>query len=371
MKKLTQISNFSFIDIFSGLLGTFFWFLLASFLNTEEYGEIQFYIGIITLSLGISLIANNNTVIIFESKKKEITSILFYYSLIVATFVSIILFILYSRFDLILLLFGMLCSEVFQSYLIGNKSFKKLGIFQISQKSLMIFLTILFNLWFDVNEIIWAIGISYIPFIIFSCVLLRTTKEFSNFHENLGYIFNNFFIRLISIFRKNFDKILIVPILGYSVMGEFGLGLQIYLGLNIFSNIIFKFLLVNESTNTITKNNQIIILLISIIISSLGIIFGPIVVPTLFPEFINTAEIIPILSIAVIPNVLIIIFSAKLLANIQNKILLIGTIVQTITYLVSILVLGSLYGLYGIAMGFLISFVVNAIFIFFANKFIK
>lgn len=71
MKKLIEFGSISIIDSISAFLGIIFWLILASFLTTNGYGEIQMFIGIIALSIGISLIANNNTVIVFESKIRK------------------------------------------------------------------------------------------------------------------------------------------------------------------------------------------------------------------------------------------------------------------------------------------------------------
>ena len=56
-------------DTASGVIGSIFWLYLASFLAVSDYGELQFMIGIASLALGISLIANNNTIIVYEVKQ--------------------------------------------------------------------------------------------------------------------------------------------------------------------------------------------------------------------------------------------------------------------------------------------------------------
>ena len=100
------------------------------------------------------------------------------------------------------------------------------------------------------------------------------------------------------------------------------------------------------------------ILSVSIIISILGIIIGPEIITTFFPKFVNSVEIIPILSLAVIPNTIAIIFSSKFLGDEKSKFPLIGTILYAVSYLSMVVFLGSAYGLYGLGVSFLISSII-------------
>ena len=181
--------------------------------------------------------------------------------------------------------------------------------------------------------------------------------------ENFGFIFNVYTIRLVTISRKNLDKILIVPILGFEILGEFTLAFQIYLLMNLFASIAFKFLLVNDSAGINTNKFKVIMLLISILISIAGITLGPEIIPILFPQFINSVEIIPILSLAVIPNMIILIFSSKFLGDEKSRFVIIGTLIHAMSYLLLVALLGLEYGLLGIGIGFLTSSIIYACFL--------
>jgi len=123
----------------------------------------------------------------------------------------------------------------------------------------------------------------------------------------------------------------------------------------LFASISFKLLLLNDTEGKDSKKMSLVILLISTIISILGIILGPQIIPILFPQFINVIEIIPIMSLAVIPNTLVLIFSSKFLGNEKSKFILIGTIIYATSYLLLILLLGATYGIHGLAYTFLIT----------------
>jgi len=369
LKSLKNFGTLAISDTISGAIGSVFWLYLASFLTISDYGEVQLLIGIAGLAFGISLIANSNTIIVYEVKDKGLGGTLFLFSLIIAACVSVILFIIYSRFDIILLTFGMICGEVLLGYFVGKKLFSKYGLFLILQKGLMVLFAIGLYFWIGMEGIIYGIGISYLPILAVSInVLKKPSFNFLILKENFGFIFNVYAIRLVTISRRNLDKILIVPILGLEILGEFTLAFQVYLLMNLFASISFKFLLVNDAAGKNSNKFKVIMLLISIMISVLGITLGPEIIPMLFPQFINSAEIIPILSLALIPNMVILIISSKFLGNEKSRFIIVGTLIHAISYLLLVVLLGLEYGLFGISIGFLASSIIYACYLVIMSK---
>jgi O-antigen/teichoic acid export membrane protein len=348
----------------SAAIGSIFWLYLASLLTVSNYGEIQFVIGIAGFGVGLSLLAHSNTIIVYEIKQRGLRGILFLLTFIMGGVVSVVLFILYSRLDVVFLTFGMICSEMAVGYFVGKKLFVRFSIFYISQKLLMVVLAISLYLLMGIDGIIYGITISYIPLAI---VVFTSFKEssfnFSLLKENFGFVFNNYSEKLIVFSRRNLDKMIIMPILGFEILGEFALAIQIYSVMLLFASISFKLLLFNDTVGEDSKKFKIIILLVSTIISILGITIGPKIIPMFFPQFINTVEIIPIVSLAVIPNTIILIFSSKFLGNEKSRFILIGTIIYAIVYLSLIVFLGPIYGIHGLSMSFLIGSVIYSIYL--------
>ena len=355
MELIKKFSSIATGETISGAVGSIFWLYLASLLTVSDYGEVQFLIGIASFGVGLSLIAQTNTIIVYEIKQRGLRGILFLMSFIMAGIVSVILFIIYSRLDIVLLSFGMICAEMAIGYLMGKKLFIKYSIFLISQKILMIVLAIGLYFLMGIEGIIYGIAISYIPV----AILVFSTFKNTSFNvpllkNNFGFIFYNYLDRLIVFSRRNLDKIIIMPMLGFEILGEFALGFQIYSIMILFASISFKLLLMKDTEGKDSKKMGAVILSISIVISILGIIIAPQIVPILFPQFISVIEIIPIMSLAVIPNTVIFIISSKFLGNEKSKFILIGHIMYAVTYLLLIIILGSTYGIQGLAYTFLI-----------------
>lgn len=356
-------------DTISTTIGSVFWLYLATILTKSNYGELQFLISVAGLACGLSLIASSNTITVYEVKKRGMTGILFLLSLLCGIIVSAALFITYSRFDIIFLTFGLLMSEMTIGYLLGKKMFARYAMFWILQKALMISLAIPFYYINGLEGIVYGIGLSYIPFAILIFKGFReSTFNFSLLNKNYGFIISNYGIKLSVYTKRNLDKLIIVPLLGYEVLGEYSLAFQLYLSMMIFSSMASKFLVFSDAAGTNSNKFKIIVLSVSIGFAILGITAGPSVIPILFPEYINSVKILPILSLAVIPNTVAVIYSSRFAGDEKSKIVLLGTMINMSAYLLLIVLLSATYGLIGISMSFLISSIIYATYLVITHK---
>jgi len=361
LKFLKSFGTVGVSDIGSSAISSIFWLYLASLLSVSDYGEIQFFISIAGFSVGVALLGNGNTIIVYEIKKRGLRGILFLLTIGIGIVVSIILFFMYSRLDIIFLVFGMVFGELISGYLLGKKLFVRYGIIFISQKLLMVSLAIGFYFLIGFEGILYGIAISYIPITIIVFLKLKNSPlNFSELKQNFGFVINNYSNRLISQSRKDLDKIIIMPILGFEILGEFALSIQIYMVMILFASFSFKFLLFADAEKKNATKFKVSVLVISIVISILGILVGPEIIENFFPKYLNVLQIIPILSLAVIPSTVTIIFSSKFLGDEQGKFPLIGMIIYTISYLLMVVFLGSSHGLFGLGISFLISSTIYA-----------
>ncbi|MEM2160082.1 MAG: hypothetical protein QXN55_03915 [Candidatus Nitrosotenuis sp.] len=356
-------------DILSGIIGSIFWLYLATILVKNDYGEIQFLISNVGLAVGFAMIANTNSLIVYEVKQRDLRKTLFSISFILGMIVSIVLFFLYSRFDLVLLVFGMMLEEMIVGYFLGKKSFIRYSIFIILQKILMIVLGIGLYFVIGVEGIIYGIGLSYLVLLpIILKIFSESHFDIALFRQNFGFIINNYSIRLIVFSRRNIDKIIIVPILGTAVLGEYALAFQLYMAMMLFGSISSKFLLVSDAAKTNSNKFKIFVFSISTAIALLGITIAPIIVPMLFPNYTGIIDIIPIFSLTIIPNTIVIIYSSKFLGDEKSRFTLIGGLSQALIYILLIVILGPMYGLFGLSLSFLISSTIYAVFLVIMHK---
>jgi len=128
----------------------------------------------------------------------------------------------------------------------------------------------------------------------------------------------------------------------------------------MFTTILFKFLLPQESSGIQNKFLIQIVIIISVIISLLGIFLSPLVIPNFFPKYVDVGAAIQIMSISIIPITIITICTSRLLSKEKSKLVLIGNLIGLTIIILGILTLGSMYGTIGIAMSFTLSIISKA-----------
>ena len=87
----------------------------------------------------------------------------------------------------------------------------------------------------------------------------------------------------------------------------------------------------------------------------------PSIVELIFPEFSDSLELIPILSLAVIHAAIKDIFTSRMLSHEKSKFLIITNLYTLIIFIVLIFVFGELFSIVGIAISFVIAQVIYAI----------
>ena len=104
--NLKALSAIGFSDIIGTGATAFFWFYLASLINPDQYGEIFFYLGIVTIVSSIVLFANQNTITVYLAKKIKVQSTLYFISLSATLVASLVIILWFYRLDVGFVLVG-------------------------------------------------------------------------------------------------------------------------------------------------------------------------------------------------------------------------------------------------------------------------
>ncbi len=361
--KRKGLGTIGLSDISGTIISSIFWFYLASVIKPEEYGEIFYFIAIISLAFNLSTVGTLNTNIVFSAKEKKLESTLSTISLLIGAISSLILLIIFYKLDIIILLFAYVINTLSLGYLIGKKFYSKYAIYLITQKVLTVILGISFYYLFGADGIITALGISYVGFLI---IIIQTYKQspinFKEFKINFPFIWQNYSIKIIGVFKENIDKIIIVPLIGFSYLGNYALALQ-FVALLSMSNLFFgKYLLTHDSRNIENKTLKKYFILINICTGISASILLPIVVPYFFPQFIEIG-ILSIMSLVVIPTSIISVKTSELLGNEKSRPNVIGALISTSIILPGMLIAVPQYGIFGAATVFLISSIGQAVYL--------
>ncbi|MBL77308.1 MAG: hypothetical protein CL763_10365 [Chloroflexi bacterium] len=345
------IISIGFSDIVGAGISAGFWFYVASVISPENYGEIHYFLGIAGLVQIVSMIGNSHSLTVYSAKKESIQSTLFLLSIIPTIISCVIIGFLFNRIDTGILALGYLVFESVNAVTLGKKFYSKYGKLIIIQKALTVILGIGFLYGFGYEGIIFALGLTFVPhFIIFVKEFRENKVNFRLLKPKKNFIINNYIVKLSGGLGGQIDKIILAPLLGFTLLGNYSLSLQIFSILIIFSSISFKYLLPQDSSGVSNKNLKKILILISIGISILGITVLPKIIPVFFPKFVQAVDAISIMSIAVIPEAITMLYISKILGKEKSNIILISKLLSLSILIIGFIIIGPIMGIVGLAL---------------------
>ena len=243
-----------------------------------------------------------------------------------------------------------------------KKLYTKYSKFLLTQKVLQFAIGVGLSFSLGVNGVLIGIilaNFSLIP--IFYKELRRYKIDLSLLKPKKEFIINNNIIYMISVFRRDIDKIIIVPILGFTVLGNFALTLQFFAIMMVLSSISYKYLLPKDVSGEKNAKLKKILILVSVLIALSGFFFSPYFIETFFTKFNEAVIPIQIASFSVVPSTISVILFSKILALEKSRFLIIANSVQLCVILIGTIILGVLYGIIGVTIAFILGNTMHAI----------
>ena len=361
--------SIGFADIVGSAISGLFWLYIASQVNPDVFGELIYFISIAGLAQLVSLIGSSNALTVYTAKNVKIQSTLFLISLLATAISLATITIFYNRIDAGLLAVGFVLFSLVNSVILGNKLFVKYSKLVLSQKILTLILGLGLYFVFDVYGIIYGLALSYIPhLIIFVKEFSRTKIDFTLLKTRRGFIINNYVMNLTAGLGGTVDKLIIAPVLGFALLGNYSLAAQMLTMMMMFSAVVYKYLLPLDASGESNKKIRQIALVISIIIAILGVTILPNVIDWLFPKFIDAKDAIQIMSLGVVPGTVSILYGSKFLGMEKSKIVMIPKLVSLGVVIGGFLYFGPIYGTVGLAWVIVTALTWESIFLFIMNR---
>ena len=356
LKGLAMIGS---TDIIGAAISAAFWLIIASLLLVEEYGELSYFIAI--ASMGICCVVGSpQALTVYSTKYEKIVPTLLLLTLVFTVIASLIAFVIVQRFEIIFLIFSFIVFEASVSLLLGKKLYSKYSKFLLTQKILQFAIGIGLSFSLGVNGVLIGIALANFSLIpIFYKELRGHRIDFSFLKPKKEFIINNNIIYIISVFRRDIDKIIVVPILGFTVLGNFALTLQFFTIMMILSSISYKYLLPKDVGGEKNAKLKKFLIMVSILIALSGFFFSPYFIENFFTKYSESIIPIQIVSFSVIPNTISLILFSKILALEKSRFLIIANSVQLCVILIGTIILGILYGIIGVTIAFVLG---NAIY---------
>jgi len=376
LKKLALSSkDFAMLgsgNVLATAISGIFWFYIATLIGVDSYGEIGYFIAIASLVGVISTVGAQNTITVFTAKGEKIVQELAFVSLLSGLISSIILFLIFFNIGASLYVIGYILFAIISSEILGKKLYKTYSKYIISQRILMVVLSIGFYYLIGTDGIIIGLGLSffiYSPRLFNECKNLKL--DLSKLKPKKNFIIHNYATDLVNILTGSLDKIIIAPLFGFMILGNYQLGIQFLTVLLLIPSVVYQYILPQDSSGVVNKKLKLILICSSIFISIFGILLSPFVIPILFPKFIEAIQVVQIISLVSIPHSFMLIFQSRFLALLKSKIVLAGNGIFVIIQISSIIILGNILGINGIALGMVLASIGHASFYAISNKRLK
>ncbi|RZD46795.1 MAG: hypothetical protein CXT78_03550 [Thaumarchaeota archaeon] len=372
IKNISGLRGVSIIgssDIISSVIGAIFWLYLASLLGAESYGQLSYFLSIASIASTASLLGTENAISVYIAKKIKLESTIFLIPIVTGSIASIILYFAFSDLGVTVYILGAVIFGLASSEILAKGLFKAYSKYLLLTKILMVILSIGLYHIIGLEGVLLGIGLAFFVYLVRIYKGFRETKiDFSLIKPKAGFLVNSYALQLIRAFNGSLDKLIIAPLVGFALLGNYHLGLQFLSILHILPGIVYKYVLPQDASGKPNKKLKQLTIISSIGIAILGIVLGPIVIPLFLPQYTEAIAIIQIMSVSVIPSTINLMYTSKLLGNEKTKYLLIGSGIYLIILILGIIILGLTYGINGMAVAIIISTSAETCFYYFINK---
>lgn len=355
---LKDLATIGIAEIGSRAISAAFWLYIVNLMEVNEYGLVNYYVGIASIAQIIAVFGTTNALMVYTSKGVKVQSTFFLISIVGGSICSVILFLIFQKAELMLLLMMFIIGDSVGGILLAKKDYSKYTWYNIVQKILLFGFGITFFHLFGFVGIIYGIGASYLLFVPIFCKLFKENKirfDFSLLKERKNFIISDYLVHLVSGFRRDIDKLIIPILLGFVALGNYALSSQIYGLLMTFSVIFYKYILPHDVAGNENKKLKKLFILFTIVLTIIWILLSPLIISNLFTKYVESINIIQIMSLGIIPHTIAAIYFSKFSAQEKGKHNLITIIIQLSVLIIGFIILGSVYGIVGIAVSFVLS----------------
>jgi thiamine biosynthesis lipoprotein len=351
-------------------LGAIFWLAMAGVLHPRAYGHLGWLISIAMFVSTFCVLGLGKTVATYYPREKrgELLSgavlVVLMTSLAAGGAIGMLLDPLVGLLVVGLSLFSIAVYSELGRRRYGNYMWMLLGV-----KLVSIFLAIAIYLWWGVVAgIVAGFAVSYL---IFGCVGLgrvRTNPGIRRVGGKAGFAFRALGADVSNSSTSFLDKILIGHLFGMTALGFYYLAYRIFVALSVLPKVLLFYLLPEKSVGTRTRGIETFGVLTSIALAGLVFVLPPLIVPRVFPDFIESVGAIQLMGLAIIPATVAGIKMSELYSREGSNSVMISNTLALGTGVVGIMTLGKSFGVNGLAASMLLLQTVLAVSLVFSLK---
>jgi len=370
MSENNSLKNFSYVNggrISTSILLGAFYLIFAVTLDPEIYGELSYLISIAGTVSIIARFGTPHSVVVYRSKENHLLSNQLNVFAVITVGIASVILISIDVYTALLCFTSTMFILNLQN-LLGLKKYKKFLLFSVIRGGFVIILSVGLYFVLDIPGIILGLAIgNIITTLSFFKSLRFNIHSFDKLRSNFKVLLHNFGVDSSQSLINWIDKLLIVPLFGFVLVGLYQFNFQILLALSIMPTALHSFLLSERSSGKKqTKINRLAIFT-SVVLVIVVIFISPNIIEQIFPKFIEGIFALQILVIALVPYTT----SAILTSNLQAKestTVGYSAIVKITSLLISIAILGNFYGLVGLSIAVVLSAILENAALFILQK---
>lgn len=358
MNRIKGLTVIGATDIVGLAISGSFWFILATLIDPKEYGNIFYLLSIAGVISLVAPVATNYVNTVYSAKKINLLIELNIISVSSTGIAIIILFLLIQRVDICVLIFGMVLWNLTTGKMLGEKKFKLYAITNMFQKSTTLIFGLIFYFLFGFENIIFALALTYVFHIIIFFRGIEIRKyNFFQIKTKIRFVFSNYLNNLTGMIGGQVDKLAIGGMFGFTLLGHYSLAIQVITVMMILPNLITKYLITEDLYNIKNSEFRKRIIILAVIISMLGIMVIPEIIPHVFPKYMEIIEPIRIMSLSILPATFAKIQISKFLSQERGNIILAGSISYVLILFMGIFTLVNSMGIIGLAISLVLAFI--------------
>jgi O-antigen/teichoic acid export membrane protein len=333
----------------SAIIGIF-WFYMARVMGPENYGQVSYFLSISSVASILSILGTDSALTVNLNKNDRILAPLFFIIIVSTTIASVILYILFSEIGVSLYVIGFGVFTLVTMEQLARKMYKKYSEYLIIQKILLVAIAICLYYVIGPKGIILGYALSFLPYSIKMYREFRRSKiDFGLLKPHFGFMVTSYAFSLSRAFSYSLDKLVIFPLFGYVLLGNYQLGIQALTVLSLLPMTVFQYALPHDATGNPNLRLKTITVIVSIFLSTLIVLLSPILLPSLFPKFGHAMQLVQILSLAIIPISVNSMLISRFLGRQKTKYVTIGSSLTLSVQIIGIILLGKIYGINGAA----------------------
>ena len=364
---LSKFKDLTYVGI-GNIAGTailsIFWIFLASILEPNGYEQISYLIAIANIVSVIAFLGAGQMIIVYTAKGFKIQPVIYTLTLIAGIISATIVFLLQNSIEVSLYVIGYIIFGLVTHEILGAKMYGRYAKFMISQRIILVTLALLFYYSFGINGIVLGYAISFFPYSIFLYRGFKGSKiDFSQLKQKIKFMMNNYGREFSKILSRSLDKLIILPIFGATVLGNYQLAYQVLMVLTILPSITYQYVLPRQASGQQNKKIVGLTIIASIVLSLMVLLTTPILLPIVFPKYEESLDIIQIMSLAIIPTTISLMYISKFLALEKTRHVIISAVIFLAVQISGIMVLGDIYEIQGLAVATLLAAITEAVYL--------